>query len=271
MLFDFHLHSNVSGDSDEPMENIVRAAIAKGFTGICFTDHCDLISYEAPGMKLEECYELWEPSYGEIARVRAAFGDEIEIFHGMELAEIAQDEERARQFANPPGLDFLLGSVHAVTGYPDFYLIDFSEIPDIPGLMAAYLDENIRMAEINVMDAVGHVGYASRYLARQGFPVLDLMEYEDQLRRLFQILIQNGRGIEVNTSGLRQGLGFPYPSLPALKLYRELGGEIVTVGSDAHRAADTGGYIREGYDLLRAAGFCYTTVFRQRKPAFIKL
>jgi len=253
------------------MEDMVRTAIAKGFTGICFTDHCDLISYEAPGVKLADCYELWEPSYGEIARIRAEFGDEIELLHGMELAEIAQDEERARQFAKTPGLDFLLGSVHAVTGYPDFYLINFSDIPDIPGLMAAYLDENIRMAEIDVMDAVGHIGYPSRYLARQGFPTLDLMDYEDRLRHLFRILIQNGRGIEVNTSGLRQGLGFPYPSLPALKLYRELGGEIVTVGSDAHRAADTGGCVQEGYDLLRAAGFSYVTVFRQRTPAFIKL
>ncbi|MCL2828266.1 MAG: histidinol-phosphatase HisJ family protein [Oscillospiraceae bacterium] len=271
MLFDFHLHSNVSSDSDEPMEHIVRTAIAKGFSGICFADHCDLISYEAPGVRLADCYELWEPSYGEIARIRAEFGDEIEILHGMELAEIAQDEERARQYANPPGLDFLLGSVHAVTGHSDFAFIHFADILDISGLMAAYLDENIRMAEINVMDAVGHVGYPSRYLARQGFPTFDLMEYEDQLRHLFEILIQNGRGIEVNTSGLRQGLGFPYPSFPALKLYRELGGEIITVGSDAHRAVDTGGCVREGYDLLREAGFRYTTVFRQRKPAFIKL
>jgi len=252
------------------MEDMLQAAVEQGLAGICFTDHCDLIHFEQPGVRVENCYELWARGYEEIEKVRAAWGDKLEILQGMELSEIVQDQERACEIAKAPGLDYLLGAVHAVTDVKDFAFLDYQDHGINQALMERYFDENIRMAEINLMDAVAHVGYPNRYIFDQGQRRIDPMEYGDKLSRLFQILIQNGKGIEVNTSGLRQGIG-SFPNLAVLKRYRELGGEIVTTGSDAHRAQDVGSHLQEAQELLLAAGFRYMTVFRQRKPHFIKL
>ncbi|MPN15026.1 hypothetical protein SDC9_162355 [bioreactor metagenome] len=88
---------------------------------------------------------------------------------------------------------------------------------------------------------------------------------------MFKILREKGRGIELNTSGMRQKLGEPMPPVSLLKLYRDCGGEIVTVGSDAHRSCDVGKGIPQGYDMLKEAGFSYVTIYKQRKPEFIRL
>jgi len=254
------------------MEAAVEAGIAKGLDGICFTDHCDLMSGQTPGEEIATCYTDWEKSYREIERVRAKWGKQIEILHGMELAEIPQAPERARQCACAPGLDFVLGSIHAMTGHLDFYYMEYTDLAACRKLVDLYLDENIRMAELDLMDVVGHVGYYNRYMSRNGMWV-DLMDYEEKLRHLFGILARNGRGIEVNTSGLRRNPGphFTIPELPVLKVFRECGGEVVTTGSDAHMAHHVGSHLAEAEELLRAVGFRYVTVFRARKPEFIKL
>ena len=272
MRFDMHVHSFISGDCLASMDDVVREAISRGLTGLCFTDHCDLICGKETGKRMTDCYPDWEKSYSQIAEVRAKWGDRIEILHGMELAEIVQDPERAREYAMAPGLDFLLGSVHALTGHQDFFYMDIQSQEDCHQLADLYLDENIRMAELNLMDAVAHVGYFNRYMSKKGFWV-DLMEYEEKLRHLFLTLAKNGRGLEVNTSGLRRDPGphFTNPDLPMLRLFKECGGEIVTMGSDAHLAKHVGSHLEVAEDLLLAAGFRYAAAFRQREPVFIPL
>jgi len=254
------------------MAETVQTAIAKGLSGLCFTDHCDLTSGQTPGQQIPDCYTNWERSYPQIEAVRAKWGQEIEILHGMELAEIVQDPERAQQYAAAPSIDFLLGSVHAVRGYLDFFFLDIPDMAACHTLADLYLDDNIDMAKFNLTDVIAHVGYFNRYTSRRGLTV-DLMDYEEKLRHLFEILVQNGRGIELNTSGLRRNPGpnAMIPDLPVLRLFRECGGEIVTIGSDAHMAAHVGSHLAEGEAVLQAAGFRYMTIFRERKPNFIKL
>jgi len=254
------------------MSEVAEAAVNLGLDGLCFTDHCDLMDAETPGKAAVGYYEGWEKSYGEIEVVRAEWGDKIEILHGMELGEIALAPERAKQCAMAPGLDFLLGSVHVVPGHKDFFWLKYPSMDFCRELADLYLDTNIRMAEVNLADAIAHIGYLNRYTQRDGF-VIDFMDYEEKMRHLFGILVENGRGIEINTSGLRRnpGTGRLIPDLPELKLYKECGGEIVTIGSDAHSARHVGSHLHEAEELLRAAGFDYVTVFRQRKPNFIKL
>lgn len=273
MRVDFHLHSNISLDSPEPMENIIQAAIDRGFDLICLTDHCDLIQHDVPGVSIgASSFAQWQRSYAEIARMRDKFGDQIEILHGMELAEIPQDPEQARFNASQPDLDFIIGSIHATSGVLDYHFLDYPDEAFCMALADVYLDENIRMAEMDLTDVLGHIGFINRYIVRAGLPLIDFMQFEEKLRHLFKILVENGRGIEVNTSGLRQqGMGAPFPDLPILRLYKECGGEIVTIGSDAHRAADVGLHFDKACEILQTAGFRYQTIFRQRKPAFIPL
>lgn len=277
MLFDFHVHSNISLDSDESMEATIDMATRRGLTGLCFTDHCDLVDYftytSYPGERKLDCFDTWSRSYAAIAQARAwarEIGLTIEILHGIELGDIVQEPEWAREIAASPDLDCVLGSVHAVMGSTEFSLIDFPDVSGCKQQMSDYLDEILRMVRYDLTDLVSHIGYPNRYMARQGFSV-DMTEFTEQLRAIFEVVIQNGRGIEVNTSGLRQGAGITFPDLPTLKLYREMGGEIITLGSDAHRAENVGDNFADAVEMLQTAGFRYTSVFRRRKAEFVRL
>ena len=271
MRADFHVHSNISLDASEPMANSVQAAIDLGFDAICFTDHFDLVAAEDPGKLIgSEMQDIWMGSYAEIEAVRRRFGDQIEILLGMELGEAIQDPSSAKSAASMPALDYLLGSIHAITGIKDFYYLDYPDYATCLSLAEAYLDENILLVKGGFLDCLAHVGFLNRYVAPLGFGI-DFMLFEEKLRHLFRLLAESGRGIELNTSGLRQGLGSAFPSLPMLRLYKECGGEIITIGSDAHRASHVGRHFDEAYALLEAAGFQYQTIFRQRKPVFIPL
>ena len=139
--------------------------------------------------------------------------------------------------------------------------------------MARYLDELYEIAGMDCFDVMGHIGYTQRYMTRQGFPLRYTPdEYGEQLRAILRRLIENGRGIEVNCSGLRPGdIGETFPNREILTLYRELGGEIITVGSDGHRTAHASLGIADGYQLLSALGFRYVTTFSRRKPEFVRL
>jgi len=253
------------------MANSVQAAMNLGLSAICFTDHLDLIDGNIPGRRTgAESRANWARSYAEIAACRAQFGDQIEILHGMELGEIPQDPTYAETVSALPGLDFILGSIHAVTGTPDFYILDYPDYATCLSMAETYIDENILLAQCGFFDVLGHICFLNRYMVRHGHRV-DFMLFEEKLRVLFRFLIAGGRGIEINTSGLRQGSGSTFPDLSVLKLYRECGGEIVTVGSDAHRALDVGRNLDDAHALLDAAGFQYQTIFRGRKPFFIPL
>ena len=272
MKVDYHVNSTASIDCSEPMEKSVRAAIAQGLDIICFTDHLDLIDGRMPGATLPDGYALWQRSYAQIAEVREKYGDKVEILHGMELAEIPQDLPRAKEYAAIEGIDYLLGATHILPNHQDFYYLQFTDQAMCETLADLYLDETYVLAQANLADTIAHIGYLNRYMARQGFRV-DLMQQgrEEKLRAIFQTLINNNRGIEVNTSGMRQEYGASFPNLPMLQLYRSLGGEIITIGSDAHSAGHVGSNFTRAAALLRTAGFTHFTIFRKRQPEFIKL
>lgn len=270
MRVDFHVHSNISMDCKTTMEDALLAALEKGINILCFTDHCDPCDAMHPGRLRKEAFFDWQESFAEIQRMRERYGDKIEILHGMELGEIAMDKKRTSIWASTPGLDFVLGSVHVLPKRQDFYYLKYRDLDHCKQLMEEYLQENIRVAQANVADVIAHVGYLNRYASRQGFYV-ELREYEGLLRQLFSVLISHGKGIEINTSGLRGTTKEAFPDFDTLKLYRACGGEIITIGSDAHFAKDVGAGWDEAKALLQQAGFQYFTIFRQRKPEFILL
>ena len=269
-LYDMHVHSNVSLDCVAPMADTAKIALSKGLKGLCFTDHLNLIHPETVDTPDPNCYTNWQKGYSEIEKTRAAWGDQLEILHGMELAEITLDLEQAKECAKAPGIDFLLGAAHTAKGCTDFFYVTFPDQAFCQAVIDSYLDGNIRLASLNMVDTIAHIGYPQRYMVRQGFSIR-LMDYEEKLRHLLTIMIQTGQGLELNSSGLRQGAGETFPPLPALKLYRDLGGEIVTIGSDAHRGQDVAANFKDVKELLHEAGFSHYTIFRQRKPVFIAL
>ena len=270
-LADYHIHSTASPDARDTMTDMAAAARARGAAALCFTDHCDLDHYDT-GKPDPHCFDYWPEALRQYADARAALPD-LDIRLGIELGEPNHDPARAAEIAAMPELDFVLGSLHNLRDELDFYHYAYQSEAHCHQLLSRYLDELMEIAELLCFDVMAHIGYTRRYMLGAGFQAhLDLETYGDRLEALLRRLISQGRGIELNCSGWRHpGIHGPIPEPDLLRLYRALGGEIITVGTDAHIARDAGLYLREGYDLLRELGFRYVTVYQKRKPEFIRL
>lgn len=268
---DQHIHSAASFDGAASMDAMARAAREHGMAAVCFTDHVDLDDSRTGGPSPE-----WRR---EAPRCRAAWKElaagppaGIPVRFGMELGEPNHDPATAARLAADPALDLVLGSLHNLRNETDFYWLHFDETTPVRELNRRYLRELLDLAELDCFDVMAHIGYTARYMHRDGLGGGDVTpdQYGDELEALFTRLIQRGRGIEVNVSGLRQG-HTTYPNAACLRLYRRLGGELITVGSDAHTLEDAGVGVAEGYSLLRELGFRYVAEFQKRRPEFFPL
>lgn len=269
-LADYHTHSYISVDGHETMEDMARAARDAGMSEICFTDHCDTVEWSD--------YSFSDRGLKVIAGVNKDYAalmerppEGIVIKKGLEMGDAHLRPQRALEMAAAPGFDFIIGSVHILRDEGDFYVMNYQSMEQCYELMDKYLDQSMEIAKMDFFDVMGHIGYCYRYMAKSGFfPRLDLSRYGDKIRALLKLLIENGRGIELNTSGIRNGVG-AYPDDNILRLYKDLGGEIITVGSDAHFVADAGADVADGYEKLKSLGFDRVTLFSGRKPEFIKI
>jgi histidinol-phosphatase (PHP family) len=271
LLADYHIHSTASSDAMDTMTDMARAARDRGITQLCFTDHCDLDHYNT-GKPDPHCFDYWPEALRQYEEARTALPD-MDIRLGMELGEANHDPEQAARLAALPELDFVLGSLHNLRDKLDFYHYPYESEAHCHQLLSEYLDELMEIAAMPCFDVMAHIGYTRRYMLGSGFSArLELETYGERLRTLLRRLIERGHGIELNCSGMRHpGIHGPIPEVEILRLYRELGGEIITVGTDAHLVHDAGLYLQVGYDILRELGFRYFTTYRQRKPEFNKL
>ena len=270
VLTDYHFHTEISRDSKAPWFDMVMAEYAAGVRHMCVTDHCDTVDWRT--------LELWTPCLDVARREREMYERyrdrlpaDLHLRLGMELAEVHFHPELLPRLTDAPWLDFILGSYHITKRYGDFHEMDYSDPAFRAELWDIYLTDLQAVAEMDYFDVMAHIGYWRRYAWQQGVDEgLTLARHGDRVERLLRTLIGNGRGVEVNCSGIRDGCG-PFPSEEILRLYRRLGGEIVTVGSDAHRPEDAAKCVAQGHELLKSIGFRYVTVFTKRVPAFISL
>lgn len=273
LLTDHHIHSNCSPDAEDAMLDMALACGEIGVERICFTDHCDLDDY-VTGKPDPESERVWRRSLDAYRLTAAEAPSRLDICFGIELGEINHDPARARAIIEAaPELDFVLASVHNLRDTPDFYALHYESREHCIALLDRYLDELTETAAMDCFDVLSHIGYTKRYMLRAGYPVfVEEERYDDKVRLLLQTLIDNDKGMEVNTSGLRHpAINATIPGEKLLRLYRELGGEKVTVGSDAHRTVDAGRGIEHAFELLKTLGYKYVCAYRKRKPEFIKL
>ncbi len=268
-LADFHTHSGCSPDASSSMLEMALAGAEKGISIMCITDHVDIDDCMT-GEAQRDCFGKWEEMKRRFEEAREGLRGRIDLRLGIEFGEANHGSASDMESVASKNLDFVIGSIHNLRNNPDFFCIDYKSVSQCEMLVEKYVEEHFELARLGCFDVIGHLGYTRRYMKRAGFDI-GLGSHTDRLEELFRLLRDSGKGIELNTSGLRDGTGSAFPEFGVLKLYREKGGEIVTTGSDAHRPEDTGKNIADGMELLREAGFKYFTVFKERKPEFIKL
>ncbi len=266
MFWDTHMHCSFSTDSNSTPESMAEAAISKGLPGICFTDHLD---YDYPQMPGSFQFDLSEYD-SAIHALQHRCSGRLEILHGIELGLQPHLAEKHTLLLQQHSFDFVIGSSHVVHGLDPYY----KEYYDARSEDAAYLEyfesilENIQV--FHGFDVYGHIDYVVRYGPNKN-KFYSYKKFQDIIDEILKQLIYLGKGIELNTAGFAYGLGHPNPCEDILKRYRELGGEILTLGADGHKPERVAYHFDALPLLLKSCGFSYYTVFKNRKAEFIPL
>ena len=261
-MFDYHMHTKVSFDGRMTAKEAVEAAIKKGLKEICFTDHIDSDPLN-PKNNLRYKVEDYNAAYNDLCH------NDLIIRRGMEFGLLPDNMDMAREELAKRHYDFVIGSVHFVEGL-DVYFDEYWQNKTVDEAERIDLEETLQCVKShNDFDVLGHLTYITKTRGNPLKRPIPYEKYREITDEIFKILIQKGKGIEVNTSGMRDANVF-LPTEDYLHRFKELGGEIVTVGSDAHDADRVGAYCKEACKLVQDI-FGYVCTFRDRKPIFHKI
>ena len=265
---DYHVHSQFSYDCDADMEKTIKYAIAKGLQEIAFTAHVDF-DYPDPNLRL--CTLINYDKYLETFNtLKNRYKKDINILLGIELGLQPQVVNKIDQLLFKYPFDFVIGSTHTIDNCQCID-DDFFRKYDQKNVYLRYLESVLKNIKAhNNFDVCGHLDFIVRY-GPYAVKKLSSGDYSDIVDTILKMLIIKGHGIELNTSGFRYGLKQAHPSVDILKRYRELGGIMITVGSDAHHSHHLCCDFKIAYDMLKATGFKNITIYRQRKPYFIDI
>ena len=269
---DYHLHSEHSGDSTAPMETQILSGIEKGLKVMCFTDHYDPeFPYDnnpdvAPGT-FELDYDLYKKDF---LKMKDKYEGQIDLRFGVELGLQPHLGSFLQSYAQEHDFDFIIGSNHLCAGfdpyYPDF-LFDRTQ----EEALEQYLEDTL--ANIRVfpdIDSCGHLDYVARYLPDRE-RIYNYGSFSDLIDPILRELITRGIALEINTAPLTKGMPYFNPLPDILARYREMGGDLITVGSDAHVPERIAGRFEETAGILRSLGFRYYAIYKERKPQMLPL
>lgn len=261
-MFDFHMHSTVSFDGHDSAASMVEVAAANGLKEICFTDHID---YFANTEKQDWAFDTahYNAVYDNLSH------PQVKIRRGMEFGLKPYNAPALKEDLNRRNFDFVLGSVHFVDE-KDVYFAEYWDGLTVFQAERRYLEEVLACVQAHEdFDVLGHLTYISKCRAHPAPRPVPMTDHREIIDEILRVLAQKGKGMEMNTSGVdRCGDFLPYDVY--FRRFKELGGQIVTVGSDAHTASRVGQYSHRACDILKDI-FGYVCTFEDRNPIFHKL
>lgn len=264
-LCDYHIHTNISPDAEDTIKDVCLSAIKKGIKEIAITEH----------------FEAHRPDWGsnyynliyyreKISEAREMFKGKIQVKSGIELGQPYICSQVVETLLDSYSYDYVIGSVHKFDKGIDISKLNLEEIT-LQELAQRYFEKLNQLTEWGNFDCLGHIDLIKRHGTDFYKQRISLCSYMDSLQCILKKIIQKGKGIEINTSGLRQKPKETMPGIDVLKCYKKLGGEVLTIGSDAHKAEDVGKGIRLALVAAMEAGFSYITVFTNRNPLWKKI
>ena len=256
-LSDYHTHTRLSMDGQVPLSVMAERAAQAGMRELCVTDHFDLLDADA-----NRVYDYdWPAAVRQFEETVPQFAGRLKLKLGLEFGMGHIDPPVSERVLAQPGLDFVIGSVHNLSperGGADLFYLDYSTPEACHDALDDYFTSMEKLVATDYYDVLGHVIYPLRYMNG----LADIHPYLDRVSEILRTVISKGRGMEVNTYRGRTVRDW----VPVLERYRDLGGELVTTGSDAHDPAHAGAGIAEACALLRELGFRYVTVYEGRRP-----
>jgi histidinol-phosphatase (PHP family) len=264
-IIDYHIHSNYSLDARDSMVEIVATAIKSGISEIVFTDHIEFFVNDYNGIEAS-----LKKQYLEFLDLKDKYSKEINLKFGMEVAQQLYNPIETQTICSMLPYDFILFSLHRIRGGEDYYDMDYRNI-DIEAESKKYILELEELVDsFDCFSVLGHIDYLSRYIKKFNLDFsFNSLKYS--FEPIFRKLIKNGKGIEVNTSGLRTNHQLTMPSKEILELYFELGGEILTIGSDSHKKEEVGANYFKIIDLIKKIGFKKIAKFNKMQVEYLEI
>lgn len=266
MLADMHMHTEFSLDSCARIDHMADRAIAMGLDMITITDHIDW-DFPEPDMLFD--FDL-DKYYKYIERAKRKYRGRLDIRMGVELGLQPHLSERYETMLKKYPFDLVIGSVHLLYDRDPYYPEAFQGMTDQQAYRVYFEQtlENVRA--FHGFDSLGHLDYIVRY-GKMKAKNYECSDYMDVIDEILKELVEHNIALEVNSAGLRKNLGFPNPHTDIIKRYKELHGEMITVGADGHKPPHIGYAFSELATILKDCGFAYYTRFKQRKPEFVKI
>ena len=270
ILCDMHMHSQSSHDSVAPVCETAKACIEKGIFAFAITDHCDIQYYESQNVP-----GIVNSSVLETTAAKSEFLGKVKILSGVEIGEGIWDKEHTDKILSSHRFDVVISSVHAVRylGYTDPYsTIDFSKMTseELDGYLSAYFDDLYEMVSTLDFDVMAHLTCPLRYINGKYGLGVDAMRYKAQIEKILDLVVKKGVAMEINTSGIGTAYGTYMPDPWIIRLYKEKGGYLVTLGSDAHTPENAGKGFDCAIELLQSYGFDGYYYYQGRKPIKIE-
>ncbi len=266
MPADYHMHSHNSGDSKAPMDAMIKSAIEKGLSEICFTEHMDLDYPEFPDLPPEP-FTLDIASYKEeLFKYKEIFKDQITVKFGIEVGMQPQVTAENLKLVKENDFDFVIASVHLVDKRDPFYG-EFWTADTMENIFKRFFELNLENIKLFPdFDVLGHLDYIARYVPN-GDTTYSYERFKDQIDEILAYLAQNGKGLDFNSKvlGYSDTL-LPNPCPEALKRFKELGGEIITFGSDAHNPEAIACEFETMRQIALDCGFTHYYTFDHRIP-----
>lgn len=264
-MFDYHMHTQFSPDSSLSMRDAIEQSIIAGTKEICITDHLDF-DYDGKGHDIAFNYSLYSNTINNYIE---SYKDKIIIKKGVEVGLQPHILDQCEDFVTSNQFDFVIGSIHSVEKH-DLYSGNFFDSKSQKQAYLKYFEELLYVVDnYEHYNVFGHLDMIKRY---GSFDILlPLEDYKEITMTILKRLIEKGKGIELNTSGVRYKLGDYHPSTDIIKLYHEMGGEIITIGSDAHVKNHVGYELQNALSHLKNIGFNYITTFDKMQPKFIPI
>jgi histidinol-phosphatase (PHP family) len=262
---DYHVHTRFSMDSHEEMEAQCRAAIERGIAEIAFTEHVDHDTCDDESRK----HYRYDEYCAELERNRELFEGQLIILRAAEIDWNESIRAEVERFLTEHQFDFIIGSVHNL----NHTYVGFTTLESMGGprkMYDDYLDQVQGLVDSGFPNVIGHLDLPRRY-HRVSMEEVDAEHFEQRVREIFRSAAKRGVGFEINTSGIRKGVGATHPEADVLAWFVEEGGDVLTVGSDSHRAEDTGHSITETYARLRELEIDWRTSFVEGKQKKVAL
>ncbi len=266
-IVDLHTHTDNSFDGNHSTMFLCETAYMKGLRAVAFTDHIEMDAFFKGSFEKTAIH-----SFFEVAKARSAFKGRLIVCSGAELGQPVYNKELSDKLVSTMKYDIIIGSIHNLPDKEDFYYMNFDdESIDYHALLHEYFEWELKLAQWDGFDTLAHLTYPLRYIIGNYNKPVDMKNYAEIIDEILITLIKNEKSLEINTGGLRQPIGETSPNEAILRRYKELGGKLLTIGSDAHFVEHLGAGVDKGYEMALRCGFDSIAVYQNRTPTLIPI